>query len=291
VGNVVSGVTFGDSDSLTGTYPTSTTTAAAQLATDVAAVTAAKAGITTATTILGVAGTLDMGLYVLKSSVVSAAQVLVGAATYPGGPAGTFGGLTAAQITQLFTTLDGLDGSYPTVAQIAAAVLSDPSAPIQVDAQGFVRFFYSPQPQPVYTMPANLACSRADVENVFGAENVQKWADVDNCGDPTVIARRIDWSIAWATNELQDLLRDGPYEVDPLPATAAATWVPLAAMLAGWMLSNPRVGEDTVDPTIQRKNSWALKHVQQTVHEIKTGKRRINAVPARRMANVPLVMP
>ena len=179
----------------------------------------------------------------------------------------------------------------PTVAQIAAAILSDPAAPIQVDAQGFVCFLYNPQPQLVYTMPANLACSRADVENVFGAENVQKWADVDNCGDPTVIARRIDWSIAWATNELQDMLRDGPYVVDPLPATAAATWVPLAAMLAGWMLSNPRVGEDTVDPAVQRKNSWALKLVQQTVHQIKTGQRRINAVPARRMANVPLVMP
>jgi hypothetical protein len=179
----------------------------------------------------------------------------------------------------------------PTVAQIAAALLSDPATPIQVDAQGFVRFFYSPQPQIVYTMPANLACSRADVESVFGATNVQKWADVDNCGDPTVIARRIDWSIAWATNELQDMLRDGPYVVDPLPVTAAATWVPLAAMLAGWMLSNPRVGEDTVDSAVQRKNSWALKHVQETVHEIKTGLRRINAMPARRMANVPMVMP
>jgi hypothetical protein len=32
--------------------------------------------------------------------------VLVGVATYPGGPAGTFGGLTAAQITQLLTTMD-----------------------------------------------------------------------------------------------------------------------------------------------------------------------------------------
>ncbi len=123
----------------------------------------------------------------------------------------------------------------------------------RLNAQGYVRFFYNPQPQIVYTMPANLACSRADVESVFGAGNVQKWADVDNGGDPTVIARRIDWAIAWATNELQDLLRDGPYVVDPLPATAAATWVPLAAMLAGWMLSNPRVGEDSVDPAVQRR--------------------------------------
>jgi hypothetical protein len=53
-----------------------------------------------------ITGTLEMSLYVLKSNVVSASQVLVGVATYPGGPAGTFGGLTAAQITQLLTTMD-----------------------------------------------------------------------------------------------------------------------------------------------------------------------------------------
>ncbi len=87
---VVAGVTFGDSDSLTGSYPTSATTAAAQLATDVAAVTATEAGITTATTILGVAGTLDMTTYVLKTDVVSPSYVVVGNNNYVGGSAGTY---------------------------------------------------------------------------------------------------------------------------------------------------------------------------------------------------------
>ena len=87
---VVAGVTFGDSDSLTGSYPTSATTAAAQLATDVAAVTAAEAGITTATTILGVSGTLDMTLYTLISGVVSPSYVVAGQDNYSGGSAGTY---------------------------------------------------------------------------------------------------------------------------------------------------------------------------------------------------------
>jgi hypothetical protein len=179
----------------------------------------------------------------------------------------------------------GTRADCPAADATTAASYGDPNAPITGTLDMSLYVLKSSLP---FT---SQACLRVDVENIFGAENVQKWADVDNCGDPTVIARRIDWSIAWATNELQDLLRDGPYVVDPLPVTAAVTWVTLTAMLAGWMLSNPRVGEDNVDPAKQRKNSWALQHVQETVRQIKTGLRRINAVPARRMANVPMVMP
>lgn len=56
VGDVKEGVTFGAAGADTGTYPLTEDTAAAQLATDVAAVTAAKANILLAGNILGVAG-------------------------------------------------------------------------------------------------------------------------------------------------------------------------------------------------------------------------------------------
>jgi hypothetical protein len=74
-----------------GSYPTTATTQAAQLTTDTAAVTAAKAGMTTATTILGVTGTLDLTAYVLKSQVVSAANVVAGIYNYPSGNGGSVG--------------------------------------------------------------------------------------------------------------------------------------------------------------------------------------------------------
>ena len=53
-----------------------------------------------------ITGSLDMNQYALIVSLVSASQVLVGVPVYPGGPVGTFGGLTAAQITQLLSTVD-----------------------------------------------------------------------------------------------------------------------------------------------------------------------------------------
>ena len=53
-----------------------------------------------------ITGALDMSTYVLKTDVVVASQVLVGVPVYPGGPAGTFGGLSTAQITQLLSTVD-----------------------------------------------------------------------------------------------------------------------------------------------------------------------------------------
>jgi hypothetical protein len=338
-GSVVSGTSYGvGGNGSTGTYPTTAASQAAQLAVDVAVVTAAEASIASTATILGVAGT---------RTDCPAAKALT-TASY-GDPASPITGsvdLTNATAGNIKSgvTIAGVEGSYnpmaaavfPQDSQVQTAVTYGPTGreytgTLVVPAAGNVlsgtvygaggngstgtradcpaadattAASYGDPSQPItgtldmslYVLKSSLpftsqACSRVDVENIFGAENVQKWADVDNCGDPTTIARRIDWSIAWATNELQDLLRDGPYVVDPLPVTAAVTWVTLTAMLAGWMLSNPRVGEDNVDPAKQRKNSWALQHVQETVRQIKTGLRRINAVPARRMANVPMVMP
>lgn len=62
---------------------------AEQLATDVIAVNAGKSGMTTATTILSVVGTLDMSLYALISGIVGPQYVLAGRDNYVGGAAGT----------------------------------------------------------------------------------------------------------------------------------------------------------------------------------------------------------
>jgi hypothetical protein len=78
--------------------------AAAQLAADTAAVTAAKASIASTVTLLGVAGTLNMSLYVLIANVVQPADVIYGIPCYTGGPTGTYGdqnGLIQDQITAL----------------------------------------------------------------------------------------------------------------------------------------------------------------------------------------------
>jgi hypothetical protein len=88
------------------------------LATDEAAVTAAKGGITTGTTILGVAGTLNMGLYTLISGVVSASYVVTGNDNYAGGAAGTYP-------TSATTAASQLAADEAAVAAVAAGILNN----------------------------------------------------------------------------------------------------------------------------------------------------------------------
>ena len=74
--------------------------------------------------------------------------------------------------------------------------------------------------------------SRSDVEDIFGVVNVARWADLDNDQDATLkIANRINRAIVWATAEMEDRLRNGPYQL-PLTGTSA-TVVDLCASWPG----------------------------------------------------------
>lgn len=86
-----------------GTYPTTATSQAAQLATDQAAVNAVKAKLQNDTTVLGVTGTFDLSAYVLKTDVVAASHVVTGFSNYVGGGAGTYPSTATSQAAQLAT--------------------------------------------------------------------------------------------------------------------------------------------------------------------------------------------
>jgi hypothetical protein len=86
-----------------GTYPTTATSQAAQLATDQAAVLAAAGYIDSTQTVLGQQGTLDMTLYTLKSGVVAAAYTVTGHNNYSGGSAGTYPTSATTAAAQLVT--------------------------------------------------------------------------------------------------------------------------------------------------------------------------------------------
>lgn len=91
---------------------------------------------------------------------------------------------------------------------------------------------------------------RSDVEAFYGPRNVERWADLDEDQDPAKIAARIEAALAWATSEIDDHLRGGPYPV-PFVLPAPATIVDLCAKLAGaWLYAsrgaqdmNPQTGE------------------------------------------------
>lgn len=85
-------------------------------------------------------------------------------------------------------------------------------------------------------------CVRADIEILFGVNNVALWADLDNDEDADNITARITAAIVTADDFIDSYLRDGPYN---LPLADDADAVPvlvrdISARLAGTNLYSAR---------------------------------------------------
>jgi len=80
--------------------------------------------------------------------------------------------------------------------------------------------------------------TREDVESIFGARNVIKWADLDNENDAGDIDDRVTWALDLATEMLDNRLFEGPYVV-PFD-TAPLEVVQSTARLAGVLLYEAR---------------------------------------------------
>lgn len=87
---------------------------------------------------------------------------------------------------------------------------------------------------------------RPDVHNIFGASNVTKWADVDNDANAHTISRRVEWALKRATDDVNDRLRGGPYEV-PFDAPYPGAVIDACARLAGVLLYDSRGAQDSED--------------------------------------------
>jgi hypothetical protein len=144
----------------------------------------------------------------------------------------------------------------------------------------------------VRTFPTAVSggyCDRADIEDQFGIENVGKWADLENHGDDGLIEARIDAAIQWATNEVDDRLRGGPYEV-PI-ASPTHTMVAVTATLAGVWLYEARGVQDFDEasgkPT--HKLAWAKDRAEKILTDVRAGKRRLDIQVSGMGVRVPIV--
>lgn len=80
--------------------------------------------------------------------------------------------------------------------------------------------------------------TRADVELRFGKENVKIWASLDGIPVESDISAKITESIAYAQDEVDGILRKGPYDI---PFTTVPTPIKrLTADLAGVWLHQAR---------------------------------------------------
>ncbi len=115
-------------------------------------------------------------------------------------------------------------------------------------------------------------CTRQNVEDIYGPDNVIKWADLDNDRDSNKIEDRIVCIIDKATEEIECRLRDGPYKI-PFIAPFDKVITDICARLTGVMLYELRGIQDS-----DSKNDdllWHRKQVDQVIDGIMARKYRL----------------
>ncbi len=115
-------------------------------------------------------------------------------------------------------------------------------------------------------------CTKADIEAIFGADNVAKWADKDEDQNTTKINTRIASAIDYATADFYDRLRGG---VVTIPFTSFdRTSVDLCSRLAGVWLYEAWGLEDSQDGV--HLLTRHRKHAYGELERIRTGVRRLD---------------
>lgn len=126
-------------------------------------------------------------------------------------------------------------------------------------------------------------CDRDDVELVYGRSNVAKWADLNNDQDENDIAERIGWACCLATSEIDDRLRDGPYDV-PFEEPWALSLVDATARLAGTLLYDSRGAIDVgADDDPAHSLAPMRKRVEKFIKSVLAGRTRPGASPDHNM--------
>ena len=131
--------------------------------------------------------------------------------------------------------------------------------------------------------------TRSDMEQIFGKTNIDAWADIDKLPTTTVteqsassaaITARIDFFLAEADVEIDDALREGPYEVPFITVHSALTAI--AARLAAYRMYTARgaVADDN-------ELADALKYVEQKLQGYRSGSLRFPVAVTERAGAVP----
>jgi len=116
-------------------------------------------------------------------------------------------------------------------------------------------------------------CTRSDVEDVFGVNNVAKWAKLEDTDTAAMVTARIARGIAVATDHAQNVLRNGPYLIADLTAAMPAILTDAVAKLTGvWLYENR--GIEDFDPESGRavhKLVWHQRTASRVLRAIKFG--------------------
>lgn len=128
----------------------------------------------------------------------------------------------------------------------------------------------------------------ANVQDVFGTQNVISWSNLDR-STTTVDDDRVASAIAWAEAYVESRFRPSEYTV-PLSATSGtlSTVLDWMAKLAGYWLYRDR-GQDDTDELVERMAD-VKEQVDQEISLTLAGMRRLNASRAHSSPTAPIAV-
>lgn len=109
--------------------------------------------------------------------------------------------------------------------------------------------------------------TRADSNQIFGKQNIDRWADLQNLEKDEEITSRINWAITEAYNQINARLSGCRYSV-PFAATVDPVIVTLSARLVGMLLYDLRRLVDSPDFD---EMGWHRVLVEKTYKQIHGG--------------------
>lgn len=130
-------------------------------------------------------------------------------------------------------------------------------------------------------------CDRPNVEDIFGIDNVIKWADLDNNRVAESIQARVDWACARATVDIDAQFRGSRYKV-PFVAPYDSSVVHLTAIRAGLLLHDNR-GVTANESASSDPFAMMRKEFTDTIKKVKRGVLRFDLVDNATLA--PQVLP
>lgn len=123
--------------------------------------------------------------------------------------------------------------------------------------------------------------TRTDMDNVFGSDNINKWANVNGNSNAIEITGRVAWALEQATAEINDELFLGPYEI-PFTAPIPLQVVRQCATFAGVLLYEARgVADSEDDQDGAHKLRLHRKNVMRFLGRIVSGRIRFAGVTLR----------
>ncbi len=121
---------------------------------------------------------------------------------------------------------------------------------------------------------------RADIEAIFGVDNVTKWGDLNNNENAGEITARITAAIVRADDDIDNALRGGQYKTLPF-TSVPETIKQLSATLSGVHLYEARgVTDFNVESgQPQHQLHWQRKRVETDLKKIRSGQIRLDVDP------------